>query len=397
MDSTLRPAAIAALRRPLLLALLASPVAAQPAPWPAGPATEIGHEGQPGGLPAGFEASGVAWHPGRGSVVVVSDSGLVAELSPEGGVLAAWPLAGDLEALALVDPASSRIYVGVEHPDSVVEFDLATGQATGASWNLTPWMTGPANEGLEALACVEGVVHAGLQLDGRIFRFVLQPGGVVQFLGSFPSHKGRADLAGLEFDACTGVLLALHDTADVVVEYDAAGTFLREYAAAGSDQEGLALRGGAPGAVTRLFLAQDTGEVLRFEDWPVAPCAPGTWADLGGGTSGSAGAVALVGSGPLQAGWPVSLQVAGAPAGAPLLLLLAVASQPQAAWGGTLHALPAAAQIVLQVDGGGGLLLTADWPAGLAPGLDLWFQALAPDAGVPGGIVLSNALRATTP
>jgi hypothetical protein len=366
-------------------------------PWPAGPGTEIGHEGQPGGLPSGFEASGVAWHAGRGTLVVVNDNGQVAELSPEGGMLALWPLAGDLEAVAVADPASSRVHVGVEHPDGVVEFDLATGLPTGASWNLTPWMTGPSNEGLEALACVDGVFHAGLQADGTIFRFVLGAGGAVQFLGSVPSHLGRTDLAALDFDACTGVLLALHDTANVLVEYDAAGAFLREYVAAGSDQEGVALRGGSPGTATRLFLAQDTGEVLRFESWPVAPCAPGTWTDLGGGTAGSAGPVTLAGGGPLQGGWPVSLELAGAPPGAPLLALISFASVPKAAFGGTLHALPAAAQLVLAADASGAFSAAAAWPAGLPPGTDVWFQFLVQDAAVAPPIALSNALRATTP
>jgi len=168
----------------LAIALLLASDAAAQMPWPAGPATEIGLEGQPGGLPAGFESSGVVWHAGRGTVVVVNDNGQIAELSPEGGLLALWPLPGDLEALTITDPASSRVYVGVENPDSVVEFDLATGQPTGASWDLTPWMTGPGNEGLEALAYADGVFFVGLQVDGRIFHFVLRAGGAVQFLGT---------------------------------------------------------------------------------------------------------------------------------------------------------------------------------------------------------------------
>src|SRR5262245_50523902 len=247
-----------------VLLAVAAGASAQLAAWPGGAGTEIGHEGAPGGLPAGFEASGAVWHPGRGTLVVVADDGLLAELSPEGGVLGLWSLAGDLEALALADPASSLVYVGVEQPDGIVEFDLATGAPTGGHWDLTPWMTGPANEGLEALAFVDGEFLAGLQLDGTIFRFALGPGGAVQLLGSFASHLGRADLSGLDYDPCTGTLYAIHDTADVIVEYDAAGTFLREYALAGHDQEGVALMAGSPGAATRLFVAQDTGEVLRY-------------------------------------------------------------------------------------------------------------------------------------
>jgi hypothetical protein len=378
----------------LALALLPAP---QLAPWPAGPGTEIGHEGAPGGLPTPFESSGVIWHPGRNSVVVVSDDGLVAELPADGGTPSVWPLPGDLEALALKDPASSLIYVGVENPDSVVEFDLATGAPTGKSWNLTPWMTGPSNEGLEALACVNGVFYAGLQLNGTIFRFTLGAGGAVSFLGSFPSHLGRTDLSGLDFDPNTGVLYAIHDTANVIVEYDAAGSFLREYALAGSDQEGVALMIGAPGAATRLFLAQDTGEVVRYESYPVAPTTPGTWTDLGGGTLGSAGTSTLTGSGPLQPGWPMALDLAQASLAAPMLLWLSLAPVPVAKFGGTVQALPAAATVFLVASGAGAFHVGTTWPAGLPAATQLSFQMLVADASVVPGLALSNGLRATTP
>lgn len=376
---------------------LPATLAAQAA-WPAGAGTEIGHEGAPGGLPASFETSGAAWHPGRGTVVVVGDDGLVAELSPEGGVLHLWTLPGDLEAVAVKDEASgSRIYIGVEHPDSVVEFDLATGLPTGNSWNLTPWMTGPSNEGLEALACVNGVFYAGLQQTGTIFRFALGAGGAVQLLGSFPSHLGRSDLAGLDYDACTGVLLAIHDTADVIVEYDATGVFLREYALAGHDQEGVALRGGSPTNATRIFIAQDTGELIRYESYPVAISPPGTIADLGGGTAGVAGVPVLAGSGPLRAGWPFALDLAQAPPGAPLLVMLSLSSTPLPFAGGTLHPLPIAVQFLAAANGAGSFHAATKWPAGIAPGSDFWLQALVRDSSVAPHVTLSNGLQLTTP
>jgi hypothetical protein len=386
------------LRLRLLACLAASASAsAQLAPWPAGAGTEIGHVGQPGGLPAGFEASGVLWHPGRNSIVVVADDGLVAELPPGGGAPVVWPLAGDLEGLALRDPAGSLVYVGVENPDSVVEFDLATGAPTGKTWNLTPWMTGPANEGLEALTFVGGECWAGLQLDGRIFRFALQPGGVVQFLGSFASHLGRTDLAALDWDPCTGVVYALHDTANLLVEYDPGGAFLREYAAAGHDQEGVALMPGSPAAATVIHVAQDTGEVLRYESYPVAPCPPGTWTDLGGGTTGSAGAPALAGSGPLQAGWPIALDVASAPPNAALLLLLSVAPVPLPHFGGTVHVVPVLSQALLAVNASGALHVATTWPAGVPTGASVWLQGLVKDDSVSYGLTLTNGVRATAP
>ena len=378
-------------------AIAAAAASAQLAAWPGGPGTEIGHEAQSGGLPAGFETSGVVWHPGRNSVVVVADDGLVAELSPSGGPVTLWPLAGDLEAITTKDPASSLVYIGVENPDSIVEFDLATGHATGASWNLTAWMTGPSNEGLEALAFVNGEFWAGLQKDGTIFRFTLGTGGAVSFLGSFPSHLGRADLSGLDFDACTGTVYAIHDTANVLVEYDATGAFLREFALAGSDQEGIALMGGSPTAAAPIFIAQDTGELFRHETYPVAPCPPGTWTDLGGGTTGSAGAPQLSGSGPLQAGWPIALDLLAAPPHALFLAWISLAPVPAPHFGGTLHALPAATQFLLAADAAGGFHAAVTWPAGIPPALGLWFQFLVQDGGAPFGLTLTNGLRATTP
>ena len=376
---------------------LAPAATAQLAPWPAGSGVEIGHEGQPGGLPAGFETSGAVWHPGRNSVVVVSDGGLVAELPASGGPAHVWTLPGDLEAITLGDPPSSKVYIGVENPDSIVEFDLATGAPTGASWNLTPWMTGPVNDGLEALACVNGVFFAGLQLDGTIFRFTLGPAGAVTFLGSSPSHNGRTDLSGLDYDSCSGVLYAIHDTANVIVEYDGSGAFLREYALAGSDQEGVALMRGSPGPATTIFVAQDTGELYRYAAYPVVGCAPGTWTDLGGGTSGIAGVPALSGSGPLQPGWPIALDLVQAPPGAPMLLWLSFAPTPLPGFGGTLHALPAATQFLLAANGSGSLHATATWPGGIAPATSVWFQVLVKDSSASPGLTLSNGLRATTP
>ena len=98
-----------------------------------------------------------------------------------------------------------------------------------------------------------------------------------------------------------------------------------------------------------------------------------------------------------QASWPVSLQVSAAPPGNAMLLLVAFTSVPTTAFGGTVHAVPAAVQFVLLADAGGGLLIETGWPAGVPPGTQLWFQALAQDAGAVHGVALSNALLATAP
>ena len=48
--------------------------------------------------------------------------------SPHGESPTVWNVSGapDLEAVALADPTSSLVYLGVEHPDGVLEFDLSS-------------------------------------------------------------------------------------------------------------------------------------------------------------------------------------------------------------------------------------------------------------------------------
>jgi len=225
--------------------------------------------GQPGKLPPGYEPSGAAWHAGRQELVIVGDGGQVTAMDRDGGQMTTWQLWGDLEAVAVADPGSSLVYLGLEQPDMVLEFDLTTGQLTGEQWDLTPWMTGPSNEGLEALTFAEGLFLAGLQSDGRIFRFDLQPGGVVVPGSALASHLGRGDLSGLHYEPATAVLYAIHDSYDAIVEYDAQGVFLREYALAGDNQEGVTLAPCCPGGAASIFLAEDSGEVWRYEGYPI--------------------------------------------------------------------------------------------------------------------------------
>ena len=243
------------------------------ADWPATSGVEIGHLGEPGGLPANFEPSGAVWHPLRKKLIAVDDSGRVAEIDPAGGVTMTWDVGGDLEGITLVDPGTGLVYLAVENPDGVLEFDLDAGALTGQQWDLTPWLQGPNNAGLEALTYGEGHFYAGLQTNGNIFVFNLLPGGAVQYLETIAPVAGRGDISGLHFDACTSTLFAIHDSHDVIVEMSPSGALLREYNLAGNNQEGIALIGGTPAMLTTIFIAEDSGDVVRYEEYPVQGCA----------------------------------------------------------------------------------------------------------------------------
>ncbi len=261
----------------LVVVGLSGPVApAGAADWPADAGVEIGRAGEPGGLPEDYEPSGAVWHPVRQTLVIVGDSGRVSELDPYGGGSTTWEIGGDLEGITIADPDDGLVYLAVERPDGILEFDLATGTLTGNQWDLTPWLQGPENSGLEALTCVDGHFYAGLQDDGTISVFELMVGGGVQYLSTIAPHEGRDDISGLHYDTCTGLLFAIHDSHDVIVEMTADGTFLREYELAGDNQEGVALIGGGTSGRTTIFIAEDAGEVWRYEQYPIAACTSST-------------------------------------------------------------------------------------------------------------------------
>jgi hypothetical protein len=144
----------------LFAALLPVSLRAQ-SPFPGTvPGSEIGL-----GLPAGFESSGAVWHVRLERLFVVDDGGTLACMDAQGGALQAWSLAGrDLEAVCVADPGTDFVYLGVEHPDSIVEFDLSTGLVT-REFDLTFARDPTHAEG--------GLFYAGFQADGRVYEFEL--------------------------------------------------------------------------------------------------------------------------------------------------------------------------------------------------------------------------------
>ena len=123
----------------------------------------------------------------------------------------------------------------------------------------------------------------------------------------------------------------------------------------------------------------------------------GTWVDLGGGTSGSNGSPTFEGGGLLLAGSVATIDLQSAPPNGALLLWVSLTSTPLNVLGGTIHAVPFAAQIPFFADGSGDFSAFTTWPDDVPPGTQSWFQFLVQDATVPGGITLSNGVKATAP
>lgn len=245
-----------------LLAAAAS--AAEPFPSEALPGASVASY-----LPAGYEASGIVWHPGERKLFLVSDGGVVSSMKADGTGVVHWSVPGDLEAVTVADVQNDFIYLGVENPDSVREFNTGTGLVT-RTFDLTPWMTGPSNSGLEALAFVPdpanpegGLFYAGLQDDGRIYVFELPIASspdstAVTHVGTISALGGVNDISDLHYDPRQDALYAIYDTANLLRAMDADGTPIEEWVLPGQDQEGISLRG------NDLYVAQDSGDVLRY-------------------------------------------------------------------------------------------------------------------------------------
>jgi len=249
--------------------------AAEPFPPAALPGVSLG-----GNLPAGYETSGIVWHSRVQKLFLVSDGGTVSSMSANGTGVTNWSVGGDLEGITVARPQSDFVYLGIENPDSIREFNIATGQVT-RTFNLTGWMTSSNdNSGLEALTFVPdpgnpegGLFYAGLQATGQIFVFQLPivsstTSTAVTHIRTIPAINGMNNISDMHYEASQGVLYAIYDPAKLLLAMKPDGTLTKEWNLPGNDQEGLALKG------TDLYIGEDYGnggDVFRYSPFVGVP------------------------------------------------------------------------------------------------------------------------------
>jgi hypothetical protein len=218
------------------------------------------------------DASGVVWHEERQSLFVVQNTGTLDELDQNGGLKDSWAVPGDLEGITLAEN-DRYLYIGVENPDSILEFDLQAEALTGKSWNLTTWMTGPDNSGLEGLSYHDGYFYAGLQADGKIYVFDvnLSTSGDVSFIRTITPDASYTDISGLDYNSDTGITYAIFDTANALIELNAANETVKHYSLPGTAQEGFAMRTNCMSRTADVYITNDdTGQVVKYTGYPVA-------------------------------------------------------------------------------------------------------------------------------
>lgn len=217
------------------------------------------------------EPSGAVWHAARNSLLIIEDNGDIRELSDTGTLLNSWHISGDLEGAALAEN-SNYLYIGIEYPERIVEFDLIAGALTGKSWNISSWMNGNAASGLEGLTYHDGYFYAGSQLDGKIYVFNvdLNNSGVVSYISTItPNASYVSDISGLDYLATTKLQYVIYDTYDRLVELSSDNTINKEYVLPGEAQEGVALKADCATSTAAVFIAQDSGTIVKYNNYPI--------------------------------------------------------------------------------------------------------------------------------
>ncbi|MHC5211898.1 MAG: MBL fold metallo-hydrolase [Planctomycetota bacterium] len=146
----------------------------------------------------------------------------------------------------------------------------------------------------------------------------------------------------------------------------------------------------------RPLLTSLHGAVLGLVLVPCAFAGGDAWTDLGQALPGAGGAPLLDGSGSLAGGTLATLTLTGAASSAPATLVIGLSELSVPFKGGTM--VPQTDVLLpFTTDGAGELTLSANWPAALPPGTQVWFQWWITDGGAPVGLAASNALLGTVP
>jgi len=235
-------------------------------------------------LGVGYEPSGIVYQSRLNKLVLVWDNGYITTMNTDGSGINTDYVGGDLEGITIVDQNTDYVYIGVENPDAIKEFDLNSGVYTSNQWDLTTWMTGAPNQGLEALTFIPngshpyensdlgGLFYAGLQADGKIYVFDinLSVSGSVSYIDTITVNASRTDISGLDYNSETGLIYAIFDFSDELVELNPENnTILNTYILPGSAQEGISVKSNCPETSANVFIAEDSGDVKVYGNYLV--------------------------------------------------------------------------------------------------------------------------------
>ncbi len=223
------------------------------------------------------ELSGIIWHNTQQIFYLVSDNDYLTKMTSAGQILSHIPVNGNMEAVTMIPGRNDFIYIGIEDPDSIYEYNINTNQITRV-FDLTDWMDGPDNNGLEGLTFIPdssssegGLFYAGMQDNGRVFIFRLPifSSSTSTSVTHLQTVKTVDDgLSDMYYSSTQNILYIIYDKHDLLAAFRlnptnlASMTLLGQWELPGSDQEGIVVKG------KELYIAEDYGkdggEVFRY-------------------------------------------------------------------------------------------------------------------------------------
>lgn len=122
-----------------------------------------------------------------------------------------------------------------------------------------------------------------------------------------------------------------------------------------------------------------------------------TFQSIGPGLAGTTGVPQLEGTGTLDGGTALSIDISGARPGASATLVVGLGELSVNFQGGVLVPTPDILISGLVVDGSGEYSLAGSWPTGIPAGVHLYIQTWIQDSGAIKGFAATNGLFLTTP
>jgi len=246
-------------------------------PWPNTTGTEIQQN-----LPAGYEPSGIIWSTYYNALFTISDSGIVSKMNLDGTNVTNWTIGGDLEGITIMDDNSKYVYLIVEYPYQLIQFDPSTGQKikTISLTGIVP-ATIATNQGIEGLTYVPKGYHPYTNINNGLFYLGIQENGPIYILNAdftnstanlvdnFTPVPSRGDISDLFFNKDTNTLYVLYDSTNKLREIKLDNTLVTEYDVPGTEQEGICLINICPNTNATILIAEDTPAKIVKYNYPI--------------------------------------------------------------------------------------------------------------------------------
>lgn len=221
------------------------------------------------------DASGIVYHERLGTFFIVTNAGCVKQINSSGTELSSYCTSSwtDFEGITVVDDDSNYLYLGLESPQVMYEFDISTNSLSGRSWTLSG-MSVATGSGLEGLEYVNGYFYAASQYNAKVYTYSvdLSTSGAATLMSLFYPYSGyTSDLAALSYSIETDTLYSLYDAGNRLVATKGDGTYMNRYQLPSStkNEEGFVVVSNCPESTTNLVITEDSGRIMLFSGFPI--------------------------------------------------------------------------------------------------------------------------------